>query len=64
MFKRIILEDWHNLLPMVGFTFFFVIFLYLSMRAILMKRSKVEEIANLPFEDEITEESLKSPRHE
>ena len=52
MFKRVILEDWHQILPLIGFGIIFVIFIFLSIRAILMKKKDVERLAKLPLEDE------------
>ena len=52
MFKRVILEEWHNLLPPIAFGFAFVIFMILSIRAIFMKPEKADRMARLPLEED------------
>lgn len=63
MFKRIILEDWHNILPFLGFFFFVGIFLYLSTRAIYMNKKTSSRIAHLVFDEEDKKE-METTRHE
>ena len=52
MFKRIVLEDWHHLVPLISFGTAFAIFVFLSLRTLLMKKKRVDELANLPLEDD------------
>ena len=54
MFKRIIYEDWTSLVPIVSFWFTFGVFLLITLRAISMKKSKLEHLENLPLDDEPT----------
>lgn len=51
MFKRLILEEWQQFLPLLGFAIAFMVFVFLSIRAILMKKSDAQRMANLPLED-------------
>lgn len=50
MFKRVILEDWQNLIPVIAFGFAFAVFIVLSLCAILMKREKADHLARLPLD--------------
>jgi hypothetical protein len=50
MLKRIILEDWQNLLPAIALGFAFAVFMILTLRAIFMKREKADRMARLPLE--------------
>ncbi len=52
MFKRIILEEWHHALPMVGFLFFFGFFCCLSIRTLGMRKQDERKYARLPFDSE------------
>lgn len=49
-FKRVVFEDWALWVPMVSFGFFFLIFIYTSIRALCMRKSDRERLASLPFE--------------
>lgn len=51
MFKRVIVEEWTTWAPYVGFWVTFIVFLVLSVRAIRMKKDKVDHMANLPLEE-------------
>ena len=51
MFKRIILEDWANLVPMIAFGVLFLVFLVTTLRAIRVKPAERERMARLPLSD-------------
>ncbi len=51
MFKRIILEDWTIVMPVIAFFFTAAIFIYTSIRAIRLPKSRRDELANLPLGD-------------
>ncbi len=51
MFKRIILEDWHQLVPLISFGTAFAVFVFLSLRTLFMKKKRIDELANLPLEE-------------
>ena len=59
MFKRVILEDWHNVVPYICFGLTIGVFLIGVIFALRMKKSKVDRISRLPLEDEIEEPSNK-----
>ena len=51
MFKRVILEGWHDYVPYVCFALIAGAFAAIVIRALLMKKSEVERIARLPLDD-------------
>ncbi|MGB0372866.1 MAG: hypothetical protein ACPGN3_16155 [Opitutales bacterium] len=52
MFKRIILEEWHSILPIAGFVVTAGTFLVLAIRALLMQRSELNALAEIPLKAE------------
>ncbi len=52
MFKRVILESWHDYVPYVCFALIAGAFLAVLIRAILMKPSDIDELAAMPLRDE------------
>ena len=52
MFKRIIYDDWTSIVPLISFWFTFVVFLLITGRALLMRKSNVRHISSLPLKDE------------
>ncbi len=57
MFKRIILEDWANIVPMIAFGILFLVFLATTLRAIRLKPAERQRMAELPLSDS-TNDSL------
>ncbi len=55
MFKRIILEDWANLVPLTAFLVLFTIFLLTTLRAIRLRPAERERMAHLPLSDSFTD---------
>lgn len=51
MFKRVILEDWANIVPMIAFGVLFLVFLVTTLRAIRLKPADRERMAKLPLSD-------------
>ena len=51
MFKRVILEDWANLVPMIAFGVLFTVFLVTTLRAIRLKPGEQKRMADLPLND-------------
>lgn len=49
MFKRIILEEWHTILPIAGFVLTASTFLVLAIRALMMRRTEIESMSQLPL---------------
>ena len=55
MFKRVILEDWANIVPMIAFGVLFTVFLVTTLRAIRLKPSEQKRMAELPLSDSSTD---------
>lgn len=51
MFKRIILEEWTLVMPIVAFFFTAGVFVYTTVRALKLSKDRREELANLPLSD-------------
>lgn len=51
MFRRVIIEDWHQYLPMIGFALTFAVFLVMLLRALLMRRDRCQTLAHLPLDE-------------
>jgi hypothetical protein len=51
MFKRVILEDWASVVPMIAFGSLAAIFLLTTVRALMMKSGDREKMARLPLSD-------------
>lgn len=57
MFKRVILEDWASVIPMIAFAALAAVFLLTSIRALMMKRGDREKMAQLPLSDQANPEN-------
>jgi hypothetical protein len=51
MFKRLILEDWTIIMPIVAFFFTAAVFAYTTVRALKLPKDRREKLANLPLND-------------
>lgn len=51
MFKRIILEDWQNIVPFFSFGAAFLIFLFGVLVAVFSKKEKIDRMARMPLEN-------------
>jgi hypothetical protein len=51
MFKRIIHEDWVNIVPMIAFGILFLVFLVTTIRAARLRPAERERMAKLPLSD-------------
>ena len=52
MFKRVSLEGWHEFVPYLCFALIAGAFLVIVIRAVRMKKSDIEHVANLPLRDD------------
>lgn len=52
MFKRIILEEWTVWVPILSFAMTASVFIFITVRSLRLKKSKVAELANLPLSDD------------
>ena len=51
MFRRVILEEWTTVVPIISFCFFFAIFVYTTIRALRMADKNREHLASLPLDN-------------
>jgi hypothetical protein len=56
MFKRVILEDWASIVPMIAFGVLFVVFLVTTVRAVMIRPKDRERMSRLPLEEDPDEE--------
>ena len=63
MFKRVILESWHDYVPYICFGLIAGAFLLILFRALLMKPSETGRLAAMPLrdDDELREARQSSP---
>ena len=52
MFKRIIYDDWTGIIPIISFWLTFGVFIAICARALLLKKSSIEEMKQLPLEED------------
>ena len=57
MFKRLILEDWTVVMPIIAFFFTAAVFAYTTVRAVKLSKDRREELANLPLSDSTSSKS-------
>lgn len=50
MFKRVFVEDWAQIIPIISFCIFAVVFLLTSIRAMRISKQDRERMAKLPLE--------------
>lgn len=51
MFRRVVIESWHDWAPCAAFAITFFVFLAVSIRALLMRKDRVDHISRLPLDD-------------
>jgi len=51
MFKRVILEEWAAVIPMIAFGALAAVFLLTTIRALMMKAGDREKMAQMPLAD-------------
>ncbi|MGJ8638476.1 MAG: hypothetical protein ACSHYA_03710 [Opitutaceae bacterium] len=51
MFKRIIYDDWTTIVPVISFWLTFGVFLAIVVRALLLKKTTVNHMEQLPLDD-------------
>ena len=50
MFKRLIMEDWAYIVPIISFAVTAAVFFTVSIRALTLSKARREELANIPFD--------------
>lgn len=51
MFQRVILENWHAMVPYIAFFLVAGSFLVILFRAVTMRRDEAESLARLPLDE-------------
>lgn len=51
MFYRVAYENWHDVVPFVAFGVTALVFLTMSVRALLLRKEKAERMSHLPLDD-------------
>lgn len=54
MFKRVIYEEWANIVPIVSFIFTFGVFAFATIRTLCLPKHRCQSLAGLPLEDSIS----------
>ena len=49
MLKRLIMEDWAVIVPIISFAVTATVFITVSIRALTLPKARREELANIPF---------------
>ncbi len=52
MFKRILHEDWTNIVPVIAFFVTFTIFVAAIVRSVRMKQAMSDHLSSLPLQDD------------
>jgi hypothetical protein len=50
MYKRIIYENWHLVVPVISFATTVLVFGIMTLRGMLMRKDKAEHMSRLPLE--------------
>ncbi|MBL9181412.1 MAG: hypothetical protein JNN17_04680 [Verrucomicrobiaceae bacterium] len=51
MYKRIIYENWHAIIPLLAFATTGVVFAVMTIRGMLLRKEKSEHMSHLPLDD-------------
>ncbi len=51
MYKRIIYEHWHEIVPLVAFVTTVLVFGVMTLRGMLLRKDKAETMSHLPLDD-------------
>jgi len=52
MFKRIFVEDWAQIIPVISFCIFAAVFVAVSIRALLLRKPERERMAAMPLDSQ------------
>lgn len=52
MFRRVILESWHEYVPYICFAIIASVFVLIVVRALLMPKAQVQRLASMPLRDD------------
>lgn len=51
MFRRVLYENWHEVIPVIAFVLTFTVFLVAFVRALLMRKDRATALSLLPLDD-------------
>jgi cbb3-type cytochrome oxidase subunit 3 len=51
MFRRIVIEEWHNTVAAIAFAITAGVFIAVIIRTFMMKRDQIDHAASLPLDD-------------
>ena len=51
MYKRIIYENWHYIVPVISFATTVLVFGIMTLRGMLLRKEKSEQMSLLPLDD-------------
>ena len=51
MFRRVLLENWHSVVPYIAFGTTAFLFLLMCARGVFLKREKAQRMSNIPLDD-------------
>lgn len=51
MYRRVLYENWHSIVPMVAFAVTFTVFAFAVIRALVMRKDKADAMAAKPLDD-------------
>jgi len=57
MFKRVILEDWAGMIPIISFVCMFGVFLGATIFTLLKSKSSVKHLSHLPLDEDSNDEN-------
>ena len=52
MFHRVLLEEWHHSLPVIGFALTAAVFFSAIIRAMITKKNQCDHLSHLPLDDD------------
>lgn len=51
MFKRVLIEDWAHIIPVISFFIFATVFLFVTIRAMRLGKAERNRLASMPLEE-------------
>jgi hypothetical protein len=51
MYRRVLYEDWHSIVPVVAFAVTFTVFVFAFIRSVVMRKEKADAMAAQPLDD-------------
>ncbi len=52
MFKRVLVEEWAQIIPFVSFFIFFTVFILITIRTMRLGKNERSRLARMPLEDQ------------